>query len=56
MRMQRFAPLSLWLCGAIAMNGSGHGPAFGLATPTNPKGGWSADLSLMSRMGETRDG
>ena len=56
MRIDRFAPLCLWLGGAIAMNGSGHGPAFGLATPTNPKGGWSADLSLMSRMGERRDG
>lgn len=29
----------------------GHGPVFGLATPTNPKGGWSADFNLMGRLG-----
>ena len=56
MRIQQFALPGLWLCSVLSMNGSGHGPAFGLATPTNPKGGWSADLSLMSRLGETRDG
>jgi len=56
MRIQQFALPSLWLCSVLSMDGSGHGPAFGLATPTNPKGGWSADLSLMSRLGETRDG
>lgn len=26
-----------------------HGPVFGLATPTNPKGGWSFDLGLNGR-------
>lgn len=30
---------------------SGHGPVFGLATPTNPKGGWSLDFNLMGRAG-----
>src|SRR5437763_16701650 len=30
---------------------SGHGPVFGLATPTNPKGGFSFDTSLMGRYG-----
>lgn len=30
---------------------SGHGPVFGLATPTNPKGGWSFDASFMGRAG-----
>jgi hypothetical protein len=30
---------------------SGHGPVFGLATPTNPKGGWSFDTNLMGRTG-----
>ena len=39
---------------AIALTGgsllaSGHGPVFGLATPTNPQGGWSLDLNLMGR-------
>ena len=23
-----------------------HGPVFGLATPTNPQGGWSFDLGV----------
>jgi hypothetical protein len=32
--------------------GSGHGPIFGLATPTNGKGGWSLDWSFMGRQGE----
>jgi hypothetical protein len=35
---------------------SGHGPVFGLATPTNPKGGFSADLTLMGRAGQGRNG
>src|SRR3954453_12274959 len=35
---------------------SGHGPVFGLATPTNPKGGFSADLTMMDRVGEGRNG
>ena len=32
--------------------GSGHGPVFGLATPTNPQGGFSFDTSLMGRYGD----
>ncbi len=28
-----------------------HGPVFGLATPTNPKGGWSFDLAANGRSG-----
>jgi hypothetical protein len=31
---------------------SGHGPVFGLATPTNPRGGFSFDTSLMGRYGD----
>ncbi|MEO8025011.1 MAG: hypothetical protein ABI823_00975 [Bryobacteraceae bacterium] len=31
--------------------GAGHGPVFGLSTPTNPKGGFSFDTSLMGRYG-----
>lgn len=45
-------------CAAIAAmaasplaRASGHGPVFGLATPTNPKGGFSFDTSLMGRYG-----
>jgi hypothetical protein len=28
-----------------------HGPVFGLATPTNPQGGWSFDLGVNGRSG-----
>lgn len=28
-----------------------HGPVFGLATPTNPRGGWSFDLGVNGRSG-----
>lgn len=31
---------------------SGHGPVFSLATPTNPRGGFSFDTSLMGRYGQ----
>ena len=33
------------------LEASGHGPVFALATPTNPKGGWSFDSNLMGRGG-----
>jgi hypothetical protein len=33
------------------MNAADHGPVFGLATPTNPKGGWSFDLGMNGRSG-----
>ncbi len=36
--------------GRIAI-ASGHGPVFGLATPTNGKGGWSLDIGTMGRVG-----
>lgn len=31
---------------------SGHGPVYGLATPTLGKGGWSLDLAVMGKAGE----
>jgi hypothetical protein len=34
---------------------SGHGPMFGLSTPTNVKGGWSFDSGLMGRIGSDSD-
>jgi len=37
---------------AQRLRASGHGPVFGLATPTNPKGGWSLDMNLMGRAGK----
>ena len=35
---------------------SGHGPVFGLATPTNGKGGWSLDIGTMGRVGTADSG
>src|SRR4051794_30670786 len=43
--------ICLSLCASAAW-ASGHGPVFGLATPTNPKGGWSFDSSFMERGGD----
>jgi hypothetical protein len=34
------------------LQASGHGPVFGLATPTNPQGGFSLDMSFMGRYGD----
>ncbi len=33
------------------MNASGHGPLFGLATPTNYKNGWTLDVGVLNRRG-----
>lgn len=33
------------------LSGADHGPVFGLATPTNPQGGWSFDLGVNGRGG-----
>src|SRR6185503_8259559 len=44
----RVAPVCVFLA-APTMHGSGHGPIFGLATPANPSGGWSLDVSQMGR-------
>ncbi|MCI0348824.1 MAG: hypothetical protein L0Z53_05305 [Acidobacteriales bacterium] len=35
---------------------SGHGPVFGMTTPTNAKGGWSLDLGVMGRSGAANEG
>src|SRR5690349_2978669 len=39
-----------WLAAPL-IYGSGHGPVFALATPTNPKGGFGFDTSFMGRYG-----
>ncbi|MBI3047832.1 MAG: hypothetical protein HYY76_05930 [Acidobacteria bacterium] len=39
-----------------AARASGHGPVFGMTTPTNAAGGWSLDLGLMGRTGDGNDG
>ena len=36
---------------AARLHAADHGPVFRLATPTNPKGGWSFDLGVNGRSG-----
>lgn len=36
---------------AQTIKAADHGPVFGLATPTNPQGGWSFDLGVNGRSG-----
>ncbi|HEY4490474.1 MAG TPA: hypothetical protein VI958_00690, partial [Acidobacteriota bacterium] len=43
--------ISLYLILISRAESSGHGPVFGLATPTNAQDGWSLDTGLMSRIG-----
>lgn len=54
-RVLLLATASLW-GSAPAGLASGHGPVFGLTTPTNAKGGWSLDLGLMGRAGRQDSG
>jgi hypothetical protein len=39
------------LAGVAHLTAADHGPVFGLATPTNPQGGWSFDLGVNARGG-----
>lgn len=34
------------------LEASGHGPVFGMATPTNGAGGWAVDFGAMGRVGQ----
>src|SRR6266849_7681874 len=43
--------LAATLVTAQLVSAADHGPVFGLATPTNPKGGWSFDLGINGRGG-----
>jgi hypothetical protein len=36
---------------ATVIEAADHGPVFGLATPTNPQGGWSFDIGVNGRSG-----
>ncbi len=51
--MQQLHKRAAAFAAAIAMaqlvSAADHGPVFGLATPTNPKGGWSLDLGVNGR-------
>jgi hypothetical protein len=44
------AHAAAWLAPSL-LQASGHGPVFALATPTNPKGGYSFDTGFMGRYG-----
>jgi hypothetical protein len=50
--MKRISATFALLLTTSPIYASGHGPVFALATPTNPKGGFSFDTSMMSRFGE----
>lgn len=41
---------------ASSVLAAGHGPVFGLTTPTNAAKGWTVDFAVMGRQGETGDG
>lgn len=47
-RRSRFLCLVAALTVSVAANAEGHGPAFGLATPTLGQGQWSSDTVLMT--------
>ncbi len=50
------APL-IALAASFAARASGHGPVYGLATPTLGEGGWSIDVAAMYRLnGDIGDG
>ena len=51
-----FLAMASLLGSASSALASGHGPVFGMTTPTNAKGGWSLDLGLMGRQGQRDSG
>ena len=53
-RLSSAAALALALATArvAPASASGHGPLFGLATPTNVAGGWAIDFGAMGRRGD----
>ncbi len=46
----------LLCCWPVAVAAQGHGPAYGLSTPTLGRGGWSIDMALMGRFVGTTQG
>jgi len=55
MRQLKARPWALAFVASLAIvqfvRAADHGPVFGLATPTNPQGGWSFDLGVNGRSG-----
>ncbi|HEY6989550.1 MAG TPA: hypothetical protein VH369_14245 [Bryobacteraceae bacterium] len=43
--------IAVVMAAAMHLTAADHGPVFGLATPTNPRGGWSFDLGVNGRGG-----
>lgn len=56
MRARLLLALALLALSATPAAASGHGPVFGLTTPTNAKGGWSLDIGMMGRSGANDQG
>lgn len=57
-RIARFliSTLAVVTGASTLLHASGHGPVFGMTTPTNGKGGWSFDTGLMDRVGVGQTG
>jgi len=51
--MKHLFSLLYFLCAATGTWADGHGPVFGLATPTNSKGEWSFDTGLFGRANDS---
>lgn len=49
--MRRALAVSVLLLAAPAARANGHGPVYGLATPTLGEGGWSLDVAAMGKLG-----
>lgn len=47
------AALLVW---PVSLSASGHGPVFGLTTPTNAQGAWAVDFGVMGRVGDGDEG
>lgn len=55
-RRRAIAYVAALLVLPVSLSASGHGPVFGLTTPTNAKGAWAVDFGLMGRTGDGEDG
>lgn len=49
--MRSAVVMAAMMATAAHLTAADHGPVFGLATPTNPRGGWSFDLGVNGRGG-----
>ncbi len=56
---RRRAGLATWAAALLVLpvwvSASGHGPVFGMTTPTNAKDAWAIDFGVMGRTGEGDD-